>query len=320
VKCKLRLNKEKTEEITPEQFAASFGVKFEDIDQSTRDLICETDLRYREVEGEELEDLILQILKRIETDSQIVGAPERKQKWQDGWQENLEELCSSGKEESSLVPKFIRPGVPVRWRQRYLIPQDPAFELNYVKILRNWFASRFFLHSENVYEFGCGTGFNLLEISKLFPEKQFFGSDFVDSSVAIVNRLASTHKSIKGGEVFDMLHPDENYQILPNSAVFTFGAIEQLAGDIDPVFEYFWKSEAAIVLHIEPDADFYDRDNLVDFLAYKFQTKRGYSRGISHKLKEWEAEGRVRVVDARRLYFGSLFMEGYNLFVWKPLR
>jgi len=314
------MSKEIITEINLEQFASSFGVHPEHIEQSTADLITETNLRSRVIQGAELESLILQILRRIESDSQIVGAPDRRQKWQKGWKENLDELRSSGEAELSLVPKFIRPGVPIRWMQRYLMPEDPSFELNYVTILRNWFATQYFSDVENIYEFGCGTGFNLLGISKLFPGKNLYGSAFVESSVEIVRTLALTNTSIRGGEVFDMLHPNDNYKILPNSAVFTFGAIEQLAGDIDAIFEYFWKSQAEIVLHIEPEADFYEQDNLIDFLAYKFQTKRGYSRGISRKLSEWKAAGRAEVINARRLYFGSLLMEGYNLFVWKPLR
>lgn len=304
--------------ISLEALAESFGVSPNLIDHGTANLIASTNLRYQPVQGVELENLILEILQRIEVDSQVVGAPERKQKWQNGWNENLHELHSSGDENSSLVPKFIRPGAPIRWMQRYVRTEDPLFELNYVKILRSWFANRFFSQVENIYEFGCGTGFNLLEISKIFPQKNFFGSDFVQSSVEIVQTLASKHNPIKAGQVFDMLRPNQSYEILPNSAVFTFGAIEQLAGDIDPIFEFFLKSKGELFLHIEPEADFYDQKNLFDHLAYKFQTKRGYSRGISRKLRELESAGRLQIIDSRRLFFGSLFMEGYNLFVWRP--
>jgi len=314
------MKQDEVNNIDLETLAGSFGVSPNLINHGTADLIAKTDLRFRPVVGVELENLILEVLHRIEADSQVVGAPERKERWQNGWSENLHELYSSGDENSSLVPKFIRPGAPIRWMQRYVRTEDPLFELNYVKILRSWFANQFFSEFENIYEFGCGTGFNLLEISKIFPQKKFFGSDFVEASVEIVRTLASKHKPIKAGQVFDMLRPDPSYEILANSAVFTFGAIEQLAGDIDPIFEFFLKSKGELFLHIEPEADFYDQKNLFDHLAYKFQTKRGYSRGLSRKLRELESAGRLQIIDSRRLFFGSLFMEGYNLFVWKPRR
>jgi hypothetical protein len=32
-----------------------------------------------------------------------------------------------------------------------------------------------------------------------------------------------------------------------------------------------------------------------------------------------EAQKKVEIVQAKRPYFGSLFMEGYSYFVWRPL-
>ena len=47
---------------------------------------------------------------------------------------------------------------------------------------RQWFIENYFKNTENVYEFGCGSSFNLLHVNRVFPEKKRFGSDFVQSS------------------------------------------------------------------------------------------------------------------------------------------
>jgi len=304
--------------ITAQALASSFGEKESNFDKATRLLIDRANLRVEEVKGSELEELMVKIQHRIATDSQVIGAPERRQTWQAGWKENLDELVSSGGRQSSLIPKFIRPGQPIRWRQNFFIPEDPYLELTYVAILRSWCAHKFFAHVANVFEFGCGTGLNLVEFSKLFPHKKYHGSDFVESAVAIVSELSRNISSIVSADVFDMLRPDSSYRVPSDSGVFTSGSLEQLRGDIDPIFDYFLQSGGEIFVHIEPEADFYDQGNPVDMLAYRFQTKRGYTHGIAKKLRELEATGRIQVLEARRLYFGSLYMEGYNLFVWRP--
>jgi hypothetical protein len=36
-------------------------------------------------------------------------------------------------------------------------------------------------------------------------------------------------------------------------------------------------------------------------------------------LQKLAVDGRVEIQRVKRLYFGSLFMEGYSLIVWRPL-
>ena len=45
------------------------------------------------------------------------------------------------------------------------------FELNFVKVYHRWFLENYFHPFDNIYEFGCGTGFNLVVASEIFPNK-----------------------------------------------------------------------------------------------------------------------------------------------------
>lgn len=70
----------------------------------------------------------------------------------------------------------------------------------------------------------------------------------------------------------------------------------------------------------EPAIELYDKDNnLSDFLASKFQGNRDYTSGLIGKLEALEKEGKIKTLKIKRLYFGSFFMEGYNLMAWKSL-
>ena len=295
-------------------FAELFDIDPETFSSETRQLINSLNFRYRVITGDELEHLILRILHRVESDRQIVGAPERKKTWEDGWRENLDEYRESGFSDQSLVPKFIRRDQPLRLRQAYISGEDPNFELNFIRVLRNWFAHEFFFGVDEIHEFGCGTGFNLLALAETFPSKKYFGSDFVGSSVDLVNAIGRVKNIALEGRIFDMKVPCYSYTLGRKSGVFTFGSLEQLAGDIDPFLDFLLSNNPGICLHVEPSEDLYDRNNLSDFLAYKFQSRRNYTSGLLQKLRDLETEGRVQVLKERRLFFGSLFMEGYNFF------
>ena len=297
-------------------FARCIGLSAGQLHPAVCDFLNSHNFRYRVIEGLEYQMLVRDILMVIEKDSQKVGAMERRERWQDGWTENLLDYSETG-DMGALVPKFIRPGRPLRLFREYIYPEDANFELNFVKLLQVWLAHHHVVQFSNVYEFGCGTGFNIAKFAEIFPGKNYFGSDFVQSSVDLVNKIGETSGLKVKGDLFDMRSPSSDYLVLPDSFVCTFGAIEQLAGDFDQFFEYLLTGKASLVAHIEPSLDLYETSSLSDLLAYKFQDKRGYSRQVCGRLRELEKGGRLRLRECRRLGFGSLFMEGYNFFLWE---
>jgi hypothetical protein len=300
-------------------FAKSFDSDVEKFSSELNQTIQNLNFNYRMPTLEENESLVLEVLKKIKSDKQIIGAKERDNVWFKGWDENLQMYRESGFDESSLTPKFVRPGNPVRLNKKFVFPEDDNFELNYIEVYRQWYIENYFKDVENVYEFGCGTGFNLLHVNRVFPEKKLFGSDFVQSSVDLVNEIAF-HKDIDlKGDLFNMLKPNNDYDILPNSAVYTFGALEQLASNLDPILEYLISKRPMLCVHTEPAIELYEDDSLVDFLGQSFQGKRGYSSGLISKLQSLENDDKIEILKIRRLYFGSYFMEGYNLIVWRPI-
>jgi hypothetical protein len=300
-------------------FAELFGIDAGSIKNATRSLIQRHDFSYREIVGDERDKLILDVLKRIDGDQQVIGAEERKEVWYKGWDANLQEFLSTDFALEALIPKFIRPGQPVRLKRSFVFPKNPDFELRFVEVVRSWIFEEFFSRFDNVYEFGCGTGFNLVPLAQRFPDKKLFGSDFVQSSVDLVNSIARHYKLNLSATLFDMISPSPDYCILPSSAVYTFGAIEQLASRFKSLLEFLLKQKPGLCLHIEPTVELYDDTHLIDFLGIKFHRKRGYTEGFLPALQKLAAEGRVEIQRVKRLYFGSLFMEGYSLIVWRPL-
>ena len=200
----------------------------------------------------------------------------------------------------------------------YVLPRNPDFELDYFSAFRLWLFTEYFKGYDHVYEFGCGSGFNLVELAGMYPEKNIYGLDFVPSSCEIVNKLAEINGWKMKGHVFDMISPDENFEIANNSMVYTIGSIEQLASKFESFLQFLLRRSPSLCIHVEPTIELYDQNNLVDYLAIKFHRKRGYTENFLTRLRQLETENRIELIKVQRLFFGSLYMEGYSLMIWRP--
>lgn len=301
-----------------EDFAGSFGVQADALSQRCRSLIESTDFRYRVLRGDERDEVILQVLQKLALDRQVIGTEERTQVWQDGWSENLRAF-SAGGDLRALIPQFIRPRQVVRFAGEYIRPANPDFELDYFSVFRLWLFETYLAPFEHVYEFGCGTGFNLVALGQLFPEKNLYGLDFVPSAVELVNRVGASTGLRLTGRRFNMVSPDPSLRLADRSAVLTIGSVEQLASQFEAFLEFLLAQRPGLCINVEPTVELYDEARLLDYLAALFHRKRGYTEGLLPRLRELDKQGRLKLGKVKRLGFGSLMMEGYSCFVWETL-
>lgn len=299
--------------------ADSFGTDISDVQKVCEEKLHAIDTEYKIYSGSQREKLIIEILKSIDFDKQIIGAPERTDVWNDGWNENLILLKNNNYQLDSLLPKFIRKNKPMRFMGEYILPNEKNFEHEYFNIYRSWLFEKYFSDYDSIYDIGCGSSYNLVELCKQFPKKKIYGFDFVQSSVDIVNEISKFYNFNSEGKIFDIINPDFNIHLDENSLIFTAGVIEQVAGKFDKFIDYILQMKPKLVVNSEPIYELYDQENLFDYLAAKFHYKRGYTRGYLPKLLELEKEGKIEIIKLKRLNFGSLLMEGYTCIVWKPL-
>jgi len=305
-------------ELTTMDFARAFGTTPDDLSQRCREIIAQRDFRYEVIEGPDRDRILLTVLKKIDSDTQVVGAPERTDAWGRGWAENLNDFVESGFSHEALVPRFLRENQVLRYGGEYIQSYNPRFELDFITVFRTWLFEKYFAPFDSVYEFGCGTGFNLVLLADLFPEKQLYGLDFVQSSVDLIGKIRESGYGNIDGCLFDMISPPE-YELHHDSAIFTFGTVEQLSGRFESFLLYLLNQRPKLCAHVEPTIELYDQDKLFDFVAMKFHRKRGYTEKFLPRLQELERQNKIEILKIKRLNFGSLLMEGYTYFVWRPL-
>lgn len=308
--------------ITLEQLSKNFDCNPEDFSSTFVDFFNTLDMRYEALSESERDSVLLEILHKLKNDKQIIGAPERTQVWHDGWKENLDSFASS-KSIEEIVPKFIRPNKVIRYNGNFIKPCNPFFERDFAKLIQIYCYDTYIKNTgvSNVYEFGCGSSFNLITMLNLSVDNgdaiSFYGSDFVQSSVDLCNQLSEQFGYDLNGYLFDMIKPDYDCDIHSNSCVFTFGAIEQLDSKFENFIDYLLSKGPKVCFHIEPTIENYNPNDLFDYLQISFHSKRGYTQGLLPHLKNLESLGKIKILKNKRLNFGSKFMEGYHLYAWE---
>ncbi len=235
-------------------------------------------------------------------------------RWEKGWSENLEAFRKSY-DINDLTPKYYHPGRILRYGDSCIMPQDPDFEFNFLKVFRRYMFSLLKKYNP-IYEFGCGTGFNLVTLGQMYPDKELHGLDWAESSMQLLGEINGAYGLKIKSHQFDMFTPCE-LDIPDNSAVFTWGALEQLGDRWGPFLE-FLLSKNVSVINIEPIAELYDANNEMDRLSLEYMRQRGYLRGYFGALWNLESERRITIHRIQRQYFGNVNYEGWSFVTWKP--
>lgn len=301
-------------------FTDMFGTTRDFIPDNIQQRIAACNWDYQVLDGKARDGIILDLLNRIETRRLTFVENEDKTRWEKGWGENLDAFNSTGGDLDALIPKYIRPGQPVRLFGEFVRTADPNFEFNWLTIFRDWFLQRYLTGFGHIFEFGCGSGFNVVSLGKMFPKARVTGLDWAAPSVQIVENLRAQHKLNTYGRQFDFFHPDASLEVPAGSAFLTIGALEQTGTNWQSLLDFFLSKKPACVFHIEPMYEWYDHENnAVDYTAWKAHEVRNFWRGYPQVLIKLENAGKIRILKSKRAYFGSLVLEGYSQLIWQPI-
>ena len=240
--------------------------------------------------------------------------------WENGWDENLNDL--NNHRVDALIPKYFGKYPYVRFRQEFY-RADKSTELFFLRaLLLNEIENILTDFSpKNIIEFGCGTGHNLFFLYSKLPEFIYIGSDWTSSSAKIIEKAKKTHlvKNIYPGPIFDYFHPDYHFELGSEDLVITVASLEQVGNKHTKFIDYLIKKGPKRILNIEPEPVLLDANNQFDKTSIDYMEKRGYLSEFLLELKSREALGQIRIIKYQRSFFGSFPMDGYSIFVWEPI-
>lgn len=302
--------------ITQQDFAAIFQYS---LTPFVKEKIKKFNFLARAVSAQERDKILLKIIKTLLDQKLIKAGKHRQDQWEKGWAENLEAYIKHGKE--PIIPRYFGKHDVVRWKQQFLNPISPNFEYNMLAIIQYWLFDKYLRLSNSIYEFGCGTGHNLLRVREINPKAFLWGLDWARSSQEIIQKMRLEKSDPKlFTQNFDFFNPDTNFKLNKKSAIYTVAALEQVGRNYQPFIDYLLENKPEICIHIEPIAELLDPNNLVDYLSIQYFKKRDYLNGYLTKLQELETKGKIKIHKAQRSFIGSLYIEGYSIIVWSPMK
>ena len=300
-----------------EQFSKLLGSTPEDVKDKCGHLLQQFDFRYSVLHGDELKETLLKVIKSIDSEPWTVSGEKRHSDWEKGWSENLTAFKDSNFDVDALVPRYMYKYGVRRLFNNYIRPLDKLFEVNFYTVYRHYLFKKYLESYNSVYEFGCGTGYNLAILAQLFPNKHLKGLDWTQASVDIVNTMAESLSLNFSGHRFDFFKPDYSLKVESDSAFITFNSMEQLGDKFDQFIDFVLEKKPAICINSEPLLELYQEHELLDYLAVKYHRKRKYLSGYLAKLRKLESSGEIKILFEQRVSSGNLFHEGYSLVMWE---
>lgn len=300
-------------------FADIFGTDISEIPADAKKIIKSNDFRYRKLTRIEKQKVKKEIKEKIESGFFSVAGRRARQEWQGKWTARLKAFTDKKNDFGTLTPNYYY--IPKRIQRLFgdlIEPLNRDFENNFAQVYRLWLFSKYFKSSDNIYEFGCGTGLNACVLARLFPNKKIFCSDWVSSSKKIIELLAKEHNWKLSGFVFDMFKPDPKLKIKKNSAFLTFSALEQLGRDFKNFVDFAIKSRVGLFVTVDGFIELYDQHKPFDRLAVELIKKRNYLQGYLAYLKHLERRGLIEIIKIYRVPFGNMFYDNYSYAIWQP--
>lgn len=282
--------------------------------------IAQADLSYQEISSADRDACLIKIVNTLTDQFLVYSGEHRHEQWNKGWAENLQDY-SEKNDITAAKPKYFGKYPINRFEQRFIKALSADFEVNILAILQYWLFDKYLKNYQHVYEFGCGTGHNLLRLRELNQQAELYGLDWAESSQQLIKnfRTSGVDKNIHAHN-FDFFKPDYSFKLKADAAIFTMAALEQVGDRYQEFVDYLLENKPSLCLHIEPVAELLDPEhNLLDCLSVAYFNKRKYLSGYLSYLQSLERSGKIKILAAQRSYIGSFFIDGYSIIVWQVI-
>jgi hypothetical protein len=278
-------------------------------------------LDYYYLNQEEEKKKILEIVKTVIEKNIKKSGKGYKEKWNSGWDENFN-LFKKSKKIKDLIPKYFFKNKISRIGNKLIKTKSKYFDYKILRLITLYIFLKYLKKESNIVEFGCGTGHNLIALSKINKTAIIYGLDWAQSSQKILKIISQKYKKISGHR-FNYFNPklDNTINIKKdNWSCFTVASLEQVGNNFLKFLNFLKKQKPKIIINIEPINELMSNDKILDYLSVKYSKKRNYLDNYYNYLKKLEKNKIIKIIEIKKSYFGSFYINGYSIIVWKFIK
>jgi len=301
--------------IKTEHFEKILNFKFS---ENAKTNIDSYNISLTELDEKELSESVTFIENLLSQPNIIKAGSHRINDWNHGWNENNLEFEKT-KDVSSLIPKYFAKYRFVRFDNKMYKTDNEKSELNMLRVLQHYVYEKYCKNNgfNNFYEFGCGTGHNLLALSEMNKSGNFYGFDWSSSPAGIFKNIRENINKNFYFDVFDFTQPNYDVNLKKNSVIFTFAALEQIGDKHERFIDFLIDKKPELCIHLEPINELLNEEDALQNLSIRYINKRNYLSNFYTKLDSLSKSGKIEILDAKRTTFGSYLIEGYSLVIWR---
>ena len=293
--------------LTLKEILDLIGFDENDINKYCGDFFNSCDFSYEIISN--TSDEFFEIVKFLDSDNRRIDE-NNLLIWEKSWKRNLRSF--------DVIPGHYDKKFTYNLNGEFVRFNDQNAELNFIKFLSICLFTKYFNGTDNIYEFGSGSGFNLITLSDIFPDKKLFGLDFSKNAIKIVNKVSEMNKLKIESLYFDIINPDNLLKLKTNSAVFTVFSLEQVSNKFYDFILFLLKRKPKICIHIEPIVELLDENIFLDYLSKRFHIQRNYLNGLLPFLQILKKLNYIEILKVKRVKFKrALYTECINYIVWK---
>lgn len=278
-------------------------------------------LNYENLSQKEEKKYILKIVKTIFEQKIEKSGKSYKKKWNSGWGQNYKEFKKT-KKLGSLIPKYFFKTNISRIDNRLIRVKSKNFDYKVLNLITSYIFEKYLKKEKNIIEFGCGTGHNIINLRNINKTANIYGLDWSHYSQKILDIISKKDHNIKG-YFFDYFKPTlpniKKINVGNNFSCFTVASLEQVGKNFKKFIKFLKKENPKLIVNIEPINELLSEDKLLDYLSNKYCEKRNYLTGYHKYLKELERKKIIKIIEEKKSYFGSCYINGYSIIVWKFL-
>ncbi len=314
-----KYDEKRVRQVTPEDVALTLG---EPVSPRLAQWIKDAKLSYVELNQQQRDAVLIECLRvLLRAEMPRAGEDQRLAQWEKGWGENFEAFTGSAADLAAIMPKYFNKYDVARWKGEVVKGINPDFEYQILALLLEWEFEKYLPDAAAIYEFGCGTGQNLLRARKANSTAKITGLDWATPSQKIIARMVELGVLTNAeGINFNFFKPNNDVKLAKDAVVYTNAALEQVADRHTEFVEYLIRQKPKLVFHLEPISEVFEPEtNLLDAISDAYYKKRNYLAGFLTYLRKRESEGAIKILKVQRTHLGHLMTDGYTHIAWKPI-